>query len=245
MSNSLYKDMLQCEAAAMAKLTGEWSEEPSEAMLAGSYVHASLDGTLEEFRSEHPEMFLKNGIDLKAQFRTAEDMIRTLREDEFIQFVLTGQREHIITAEFAGCTWKAKLDVYNPDAGRIADVKTVRAIRDKTWIKDMGWGSFVEAYGYLRQMALYVELERIASGRETWLEPLIVAVSKEDPPDKQVIGMDTQRIEYELEQVKANMPRVLSVWTQGEEPIRCETCKYCRATKRLGSVMHYADLIAI
>lgn len=228
----------------MAKLAGEWSEEPSEAMLAGSYVHASLDGTLDAFRFEHPEMFTKTG-DLKATFRTSEDMIRTLQEDEFIQFVLTGQHEHIITAEFAGCTWKAKLDVYNPDAGRIADVKTVRAIRDKTWIKDVGWGSFAEAYGYLRQMALYVELERIASGRETWLEPLIVAVSKEDPPDKQVVGMDSQRIEYELEKVRENMPRILSVWTQGEEPVRCETCKYCRATKRLGSVMHYADLIAI
>lgn len=229
----------------MAKIAGDWAEEPSDAMLAGSFVHASLDGTLEEFRLDHPEMFLKNGIELKAQFRMAEAMIDALQQDEFVQYVLQGQHEHVIIAEFAGCMWKAKLDVYNPKEGRIVDVKTVKAIRDKNWDKHFGWVSFVEAFGYLRQLSVYLELERIANGRLNWLEPLIVAVSKEDPPDKEIIGLDVDRIEYELMHVKDKMPRIVEVKAGREIPNRCEKCKYCRSTKRLSSIVHYADLIEL
>lgn len=241
MSNSLYKVFLECEAQAMAKISGEWSEEPSEAMLIGSYTHALVEDGGNSFRADHPEMFKKNGEPYAAYVK-AEIMADAILSDDFARFVLQGEYEKIIIAEFAGCTWKAKLDVWTPE--RFADLKTVAQIRKKQWDAEFGWVSFVEGYGYLRQLALYAELERIASGREEWLEPLIVAVSKEDIPDKEVIGIDADRIRYELDLVVEKMPRILSVRSGGEEPKRCGTCKYCRSTKRLGRIVHYTDLLA-
>lgn len=241
MSNSQYKDFMECEAMAMAKINGEWREEPNDAMLVGSYVHAAFDGTLEDFKLEHPEMLTQKG-ELKAAFKQADEMISVLQNDEFAQFVLDGLHEHIIIAEFAGALWKAKLDVYTPEQ-RIVDIKTARNIHEKYWDKDFGWVTFAEKFGYLRQMSIYAELVRIVTNAAHWLEPLIVAVTKEDPPDKEIIGLDIMRIEYEIELVKAQMPRILLVKSGEEEPKRCEKCRYCRTTKKLQKVMFYGDLI--
>ncbi len=49
-SVSQIKDFLKCEAQAMAKLSGEWVEEPTTAMLIGSYVDSWFEGTLEDFK---------------------------------------------------------------------------------------------------------------------------------------------------------------------------------------------------
>ncbi|MEK4343254.1 MULTISPECIES: PD-(D/E)XK nuclease-like domain-containing protein [Brevibacillus] len=244
MSNSQYKDFIDCEARAMAKLSGEWSEPPSEALLLGSYVHAWADGTLENFKQTTPELFTKKG-ELYAHYKIGDKMIETLANDPFIMFLLQGEKEKIITAEFAGVIWKAKLDVWNEGGARIVDLKTVRDIRGKHWDKELGcYVSFVEAFGYLRQIAIYAELERVCRGRSHWLETLIVAVSKEDPPDKAVIGLDHHRIEEELAEVERKMPRVLAVKNGQVEPKRCESCGYCRQTKKLSRVVHYMDLLA-
>ncbi|WP_088908188.1 PD-(D/E)XK nuclease-like domain-containing protein [Brevibacillus formosus] len=244
MSNSQYKDFIECEARAVAKVKGAWIEPPSDALLIGSYVHAWAEGALEEFKASNPALFTKKG-ELYAHYKVADKMIETLANDPFITFLLQGEKEKIITAEFAGAIWKAKLDVLHAEGERIADIKTVRDIRGKHWDKELGcYVSFVEAYGYLRQMALYVELERIYHGRSHWYDPYIIAVSKEDPPDKEVISMDTHRIEDELAEIERRMPRIIEVKSGFTEPKRCGTCRYCRETKKLSKVTHYMDLIA-
>ncbi|MGD7663892.1 PD-(D/E)XK nuclease-like domain-containing protein [Brevibacillus laterosporus] len=242
MSNSQYKDFRTCEAMAMAKLSGEWSNPSDINLLLGSYVHAWLEGTLEQFKENNPSLFTKKG-ELYAQYRHADQMIQTLQEDPFVMLALEGQKEVIATAEFADAPWKIKMDVYNPEQCRIADLKTVRDINGKYWDKSQGYVSFVEAYGYLRQMALYLEIERLWAGRDTWLEALIVAVSKEDPPDKAIIGSDTTRLGYELEEVVQHMPRILEVKHGFADPVRCEKCKYCRETKKIKHIVHYLDLL--
>ena len=62
-SVSQVKDFLKCEAYAMAKIEGEWTEPPSTAMLIGSYVDSYFEGTLEDFKARTPELF--NQIILK------------------------------------------------------------------------------------------------------------------------------------------------------------------------------------
>lgn len=241
MSNSQYKDFLTCESKAMAKLTG-WNEPTSDALMVGSYVHAALEGTLEEFKTEHPEIFKANG-GMYAEYVKADELVKMFRSDPFIMFVLQGQKEVIITADFAGTMWKIKIDSLNQEKGRFADIKTVRSIRDKIWDTERGYVSFVEAYKYDVQMAVYAEIEKRYSARETWLKPLIVAVSKEDVPDKEVIGFDDNDIERELETIISNMPRILAVKNGHAEPERCEKCKYCRETKKLNGIIHYLDLV--
>lgn len=243
MSHSQYQDFLSCEAMAMAKLFDGWKEPENTDLLVGSYVHAAIEGKLDEFKIKHPELFTKKG-ELYAQYKHADKMIEALKSDEFIQFVLTGEKEVIITADMFGVTWKAKLDTYNPGAGRIVDIKTTRSIRDKYWHKDYGYVSFVEAFGYITQIAIYAEIERLSSGRDGWLETLIVAISKEDPPDKEIILIDEDRIRIELEEVERNMERIIQVKQGKVEPERCEKCRYCRETKKVKKIVHYLDLIS-
>ena len=171
-------------------------------------------------------------------------MIKVLENDALCQFVLEGQHEVIITQELFGAKWKAKLDVYDPKA-RIVDLKTTRGIHHKVWDAfNGGYVSWAEAYGYIGQLSVYAELERRWTGRENWLEPLIVAVSKEDPPDKAVIAIDEGRMELELEQVESELPRVLAVKNGQEKPFSCGECRYCRETKQLSSIIHFSELIS-
>lgn len=242
MSVSQYKDFLKCEAAASAKLKGEWKEEINDALLVGSYVHAWLEGSMDAFKEKTPSLFTKKG-ELYQQYKDADEMIITLETDGLCMFALQGQKEVILTTEMFGTHWKAKLDVYNPENGRFVDLKTVKSIYDKVWVDDIGYCSFVEAYGYTIQMAVYAEIEKRYSGRNEWLEPLIVAVSKEKQPDKAVINFDEDILQHELEMVENRLPRVLAVKSGVEPAKRCEKCRYCRKTKRLTGVIHYSQLI--
>lgn len=243
MSNSQYKDFLKCEAYAMAKLNG-WMEPTPAAFGVGSYVHAAMEGTLDEYRAEHAEHIFNSKGKPYAEYDKADEMVRVLQADPFIRFILQGQKEVIMTANFAGAPWKIRIDNYNPEKKRFADLKTMKSIRDKHWHDKYGYVSFVEFYGYVTQMAIYAEIERIWSGRDEWLEPLIVAVSKEDVPDKEVIGFTENDLQTELDQIEMNMPRILSVKKGLEEPERCGKCRYCRETKQVRKIIHYSDLLA-
>jgi len=246
MSNSQYKAFLECEAKQKAILDGLHIEETSEAFLVGQYVHSWNDGTKQEFMVEHPEMFLKNGKDLKAQFKNADDMIYALQTDKLCMYMLEGQKEVILTAEFAGVPWKIMIDAYQTDRRRIVDLKTTKNIREKTWDNEVREKvSFIEQYKYVQQAAIYTEIERLASGRPEGdiFDFYIVAVSKQETPDKEVIDLrDAERYYYELEKVKENMPRILAVKAGQEVPNRCELCSYCRKTRKLTGAVHYTEL---
>lgn len=245
MSVSQFKSFLKCEAATMAKLIGKYEQPKTDALLIGNYVHAWIDGTIEKFKEENPEIFSSRGStkgQLKSQYQNANDMIQTLSDDPFCMMALEGEHEVIMTAELFGVQWKSKIDVYNPDNGRFADLKTVKSIREKIWRDDLGYCSFVEAYGYITQMAIYSEIERLNRGGKR-LENYIVAVSKEPVPDKAVITIDEERLEQELEYVAEKVERIKAVKEGLEKPHSCGSCPYCRRTKMITSVLHYSELI--
>lgn len=245
MSRSQYNNFLSCEAAEMARLAGEWMEEKSTALLVGSYVHAWNEGTIEQFKKDHPEMFTQKK-EPKTEFKCADKMIAILENDPLCKYTLTGEKEVILTAEFAGVAWKVMLDVVNRDKRRLVDLKTTKSIREKYWNPDIGEKeSFIEQYKYPRQAAIYSEIERIAAGRPEgdWWKFYIVAVSKERIPDKEVISMhDPERYQVELEQIRLNMPRILAVKNKEIEPFRCEKCDYCRSTRKLTGAIYYREL---
>jgi hypothetical protein len=235
-----------CEAQAMAKLWGGWQEPESEAFLLGSYVHAWNEGTLDKFKGEHPDLFSTRGEtkgQLKATYKIADTMIETLRNDEWCMKALEGEKEKIITAEFAGCWWKCKFDVLNVKAGRFTDLKTTRSLSERVFNETTRrYEHWIEAYGYIGQMAVYREVERLAASREKGLSPLIVPVSKEDVPDKAILFFNDEELAYELEKVEFYMPHVLEVKSRKIEPVRCEKCQYCRETKKVARIMHYSEL---
>lgn len=245
MSRSQYLGWLGCEAKQAAILAGEWVEEPTEAMLVGQYVHAWCEGKREQFVSDHPEMFTKTG-DLRYNFRQADHMINTLKNDPLCMYMLEGEKEVCFTAEFGGAKWRVMLDVYNPVRRRIVDLKTTRSIWGQVWCEEK-WArvSFIEKYKYILQAALYCEIERLANGRPEgdWFEFYIVAVSKDNIPDKEVIDLrDPDRYKEELEKVKFDMGRILAIKAGDIEPHRCECCDYCRSTKVLTGAIYYMDI---
>ncbi len=228
-----------CEAKAMAKLNGEYTEEPNEAMLIGSFVDSHFEGTLDQFKKEHPECFTQKG-ELKAGFKRAQRMIERCEQDDFFMQFMSGEKQRIFTGQLFGCEWKCKLDSYVPGKC-IVDLKTTANIHQSWRVADYGNVSFVDYWGYILQLAVYQKIVEINTGEK--LHCFIAAVTKEDEPEIAIIGIDQQSLDHALNEVEMNMPSVLAVKNGDTEPIRCERCNYCKSTVKLDKVIHYNNLI--
>ena len=218
MSVSQYKQFMKCEAAAMAQLRGEWESPKTTALLVGSYIDSWFEGTLDEFKADHPGIYTKSGK-LKKDFKQAEEIIAFVQKDPMFMRYMAGKKQIILTAEFFGTKWKIKIDSYHPD--KIVDLKVMRSME-----RVMG-KSFVEHWGYDLQMAVYAKVE----GND--LVTYLAVVTKQDTPDKEIISVPRWRRVELLEEVERNMPRILAVKSGQQPPVRCGVCEYCRATKML------------
>lgn len=240
LSYSQYKNFLSCEAAALARLDG-WKEPKSTALLVGSYVHAAIEGdkAIKKFKTENPEIFTQKG-DLRSEFRQANLMIDTICNDKLMQMSLEGQKEVIVTGEFAGAVWKCKLDNLNQEKGFFSDLKTCASLSDKVWNNEKrAYISFVEAYGYIGQMALYKEIICQSIGE---YDPFMAIVTKENPPDKLVISFDPKLLECELDKIRYNLSHVMGVKCGKLEPLSCGKCAYCRENKKLSRVYDFSEI---
>lgn len=218
MSVSQYKDFQKCEAMALASLRGEWVRPQTTALLVGSYIDSWFEGTQDEFTAAHPEIYTKTGK-LKSDFLQAEEIIAFLQKDPMFMRYMSGRKQVIKTAELFGTQWKIKMDSYHND--KIVDLKVMRSME-----RIMG-KSFVEHWGYDLQMAIYAAVE----GRD--LVTYLAVVTKQDPPDKEIISVPRWRRVELLEDVERKMPRILAIKSGRMAPQRCGVCEYCRATKML------------
>ena len=221
MSVSQYKDFRKCEAMALASLRGEWVRPQTTALLVGSYIDSWFEGTLEEFKAAHPEIYkkTKGSLVLKADFIQAEELIAFVQKDPMFMRYMSGRKQVIKTAELFGAKWKIKMDSYHND--KIVDLKVMRSME-----RIMG-KSFVEHWGYDLQMAIYAAVE----GRD--IATYLAVVTKQEPPDKEIISVPRWRRLELLEDAKKDMPRILAIKSGKMAPQRCGVCEYCRATKML------------
>ena len=224
-----YLGVTGCESRAMARLKGEFSEEPTLPMLVGSYVDSYFEGTLDEFKKEHPDCFTQKG-ELKAPYKRAEKMIARCEEDELFMQTMSGEKQKIMTAYLFGCEWKIKMDSYL-DGIAIVDLKTSTDIHRSWKVLDYGRVGFIDYFGYTIQGAIYQKVVEINTGKK--LPFYISVVTKEDEPEIEVINIDQATLDHALNTVEMNMPSVLAVKNGEVEPIRCEHCDYCKRTKKL------------
>lgn len=217
-SVSQFKQFQKCEAAAMAQIAGEWERPMTTALLVGSYVDSWFEGTLEDFCREHPEIYTKSGA-LKADFLQAEAIIKFLQRDPMFIRYMAGKKQIILTRELFGAPWKIKIDSYHND--KIVDLKVMRSM------ERVAGKSFVEHWGYDLQMAIYAAVE----GRD--IATYLAVVTKQDPPDKEIISIPRWRRMDLLDEVERLMPRLIAVKAGEIPPMRCGVCEYCRATKML------------
>lgn len=267
MGVSQYKDFLDCPARALATIRGEYKEEMTKPMLIGSFVDSYFEGTLDQFKAEHPEVFniklvenddtrakiaevmpelltgtgnWKSGaltkareahpefftlqMELKADFIQAEDIIKRIESDELFMEHMSGQKQVIFTAELFGTEWKIKIDSYHPGK-QIDDLKIMRSLE-----RIMGV-SFVQHWGYDIQMAVYSEVEAIATGGER-LETYLDVATKEEPSDMAIVHIPAWRRKECLSEVEKNMPRILAYKSGELEAPGCGVCPYCRGIKK-------------
>lgn len=228
-----------CEAKAMATLNGEWEDPTTDAMLIGSYCDSWFEGTLDKFKKEHAEIFTQKG-ELKAQYKRADKMIDRCAKDIFFMQCMSGEKQKIFTAELFGCKWKCKLDSYIPGVA-IVDLKTTANLHQSWRVADQGYVDFTNYWAYTVQLAVYQKIVEINTGKK--LPCYIAAVTKEDIPEIEVIGIDQATLDHALNEVEMNMPSVLAVKNGEYEPTRCERCDYCKSTKVLTGAISYQDLI--
>lgn len=258
MSCSQYQGWLECEAKQMAKLKGHWVDPPKEAFLVGNFFHSYFEGpeAHEQFENEHlTEIYkckhAKDGTLLigepYAPFKQALKMIEVARRDPLIQSLIEmpGENEKIMTGELFGVPWRIRTDKYISDGRIIIDWKTCANISELKWNSSLkAYETFVDTYGYMMRAAVYSEIEKQFAGASTDPQFIIVAISKQDFPDKEALYLNhRQRYDYELEVIKDRLPYIRRVKEGFMKPTRCGVCDYCRATKRLFEIKPYYKLM--
>lgn len=230
-----------CEARAMAKLSGEYKEETTKAMLIGSILDTlweldDLDITekLNIIADKYPECVSSRGAtkgELKSEFKQAIQLYqRTLKDELFCKF-MSGQKQVIMTGEIEGVPFKIKMDSYIPDVA-IVDLKTTQdASRNyRKYIEDSGnRETFYRAMGYDTQLAIYREIVRQNTGKT--LRCYLACIDKKDHPLPQIIELTPKMLDEALATVKANLGTVKMLKAGDVKTYcRCEECDYCRDT---------------
>lgn len=255
MSCSQYQDFLECEAATMAKMHGLYKPSETEALIVGNYVHTALesDEAHEEFLKKYEDVIFKKKVDKKtgeviitgkyAPFVKADEIIHTFVTDPVFKklILLDGENEKIMTGTLFGMKWKIRLDKYVPDTRMIIDYKTAADLTRTEYNTELGEReSFLEALGYLMRAAIYSEIEKQFTARSEDPPFVILAVTKQDPPDKGAYLLNhRQRYDYELERVEEHMRRIRRVKSGQAVPTRCGHCEWCRRTKKLKGIVPY------
>ena len=229
-SVSLFKAFDKCEASGLAMVRGEYEQEQTTSLLVGSYVDAYVSGTQTSFIEQHPEIFNSRTGELKADYRKADELIRTIESQPLMVEYLTGEKQTIVSAELFDVPWKIKIDVHG--GNRIVDLKTVKDF-EPLYKEGFGRVSWIEYWGYDIQGAIYQKIEQIASGRTEPLPFYIVAVTKEKVPDVAVIQIPQHVLDTALKVVESKIDRFDLVKHGDIEPNRCGKCDYCKRTKKL------------
>jgi len=258
MSCSQFQAFQKCEAAAIARLRGLWEpEKESDALFQGRYFHAAMEGpeAFERFCAENFDKIFKTKTTKAegtvvtgkyAPFVTLDACIDLMHTDPLFSRLieLPGENEKAMTGEIFGVPWRMKMDKYIPAGRQIIDYKTSANLRELYYNPETKERqSFVEEYGYLFRAAVYGEIERQNAGADTYPAFLILAVSKQDPPDREIVLLnDDARWALELERVREALPRIQRLKEGALDPRRCGCCEYCRRTKVLKRIKFYTDL---
>jgi hypothetical protein len=227
-SVSQYKSFMQCEAAAMAELRGEYTRPVTRALLVGSFVDAYFEGAIDKFMEEHPAIFTRKH-ELRADFRRANKIIATVKNDRKFMDAMSGEKQKIFTFELFGIPWKAKLDSYNPGKA-ITDLKVVAKM-------DM-----LPMWRYDLQGAVYQKGVEIVTGEK--LPFYLAVVTKEKVMDRDIWQIPQSTLDLALKEIGENIGRIIDVKEGRAEPEHCGRCDYCKSVKT-ASVRNYNTLLEV
>lgn len=236
-SASFVKSMLDCPARAMAELNGSYERGNSTALLVGSFVDSYFEGkkSFETFVSEHPDIVNSRTGEFKADFTKALTMIERAKADKTFMNFMQGRKQKILTGEIGGIPFKCKLDVY-AKGKRIVDLKTVKDF-SPMYREGEGRLSFAEYWRWPLQMAIYQHIE----GNK--LPCYLACITKQETPDIAVIEIPQHVLDTEMEFLMSKLPYLDGIRMGIIEPDRCESCEYCRKTKKLTGAISLDELM--
>lgn len=260
MSCSQFQSFEKCEAATIARMRGLWEpHKQSDALFQGQYFHSYFESpeAFRRFCENNLEKIHKTKIDKKtgeiiitgkyAPFDTLDACIEAVLHDPLMKEIISwpGENEKPMTGYVGGIPWRMKMDKYCSGRRTIIDYKTSANIMELYYNPQTKQRqTFIEEFGYMMRSAVYGEIERQNTGSDSYPSFIILAVSKQDPPDKEVLLLnDDVRWNYELEEVARKIPRIQAIKNGEVSPRRCGTCEYCRATKKLNKIKMYTDLM--
>ena len=227
MSVSQFKAFEKCQNSALAELVGKYTPEKGVALLVGSYVDSYFEGTLDEFKSNNPEIFKRDGT-LKAEYLQAEAIIKRIERDRLFMKYLSGEKQVIMTGTINGVAVKIKIDSYHPD--KIVDLKVMKDFAND-YVEDKGILPWFEAWGYDLQGAVYQEIVRQNTGEK--LPFYLAAATKEKVTDIDIIHIDQNSLDFALEHFKNEVETYAAIKMRVVPPDRCEKCEYCKISKKL------------
>ena len=231
--------MRGCEAQALAEMNEEYKREVTTPMLIGSYIDSYFEGTLEEFKLLHPEIFKKDG-ELKSEFKQAEIIIERIKKDKkFMQF-MSGEKQTIMTAELGGGMWKIKMDSYIPHKA-IVDLKIVEDIYKSYYHKDTGRLNFIQERGYEFQLAVYQHVVEMNTGER--LPCYIAAADKGKTTNIEIIQVTQPELDGALAGVEYGVNRIKLLKSGEMEATRCGRCDYCKETKVITKPISMSELL--
>ena len=229
LSFTRFSKFMTCEAAAAVN----YRVTPTTAMLIGSYVDAHFSNELEDFKSKNPDIFTKTGT-LKSDFLKANEIIKRIESDPVMMYYMSGEKQKIMTGTIFGVKFKAKMDSYK-EGEFIADLKVMKDFQP-VWTNH-GKENFIEAYLYHIELAIFQEIVYQNTGKK--LPCYIVGVTKESPSDVGVFEIPQAQLDVAMNVIKDNIERISDILNGKVEPHRCETCDYCRSTKKARVLSYY------
>jgi len=234
MSVSMYKQMQKCELNAVNGVF-----KPTDSMLVGSYVDAYISGTLDEFISEHPEIFSSRGAtkgQLKSEFKKAEEICSYIDNDKVFSQFMSGEKQTVMTGEINGVPWKIKMDSYSPHIA-INDLKCMYTVTNNKG----EYVNFVSNWGYDIQMACYQEIVFQNTGER--LPVYVCAVTKETPINSVIVNIPQDILDIVLYDVEQLAPRAWSVMQGLVEPEKCGHCATCLSARKTTPIVSLEDLV--
>lgn len=235
--SSEIKDFLKCESCALAKLNGEWEEEKSKAMLVSSYIDEAISGTLDKFKEQNPEIFLKSG-ELKADYKIADEVLKQMQDDEMFMKYLNGEHQVIMTGEISGVPVKIKIDSFHKDKV-IVDLKAMATLEPQWSEKEHKKLNFCDNFRYTLQAALYQEICYQSTGKRL---PFIIAVcTKQKYSQRALLQIPQQIIDSELLFLQNYLPHLQDLKEGKVQPTSCDCCSYCISKQKCNRIWYYDD----
>ena len=234
MSTSKWKRFNECEEKGLAPYP-----PPSDDMLIGSYVDAWVEGTLDQFKQDHPEIISSRGKtkgQLKAGFKQADEIIEYMKSRDTIMQFLSDEKQRIMVGEIEGVPTKIMMDNYSKGIA-INDLKIMRSITNRQG----DYIDFVSMWGYDYQGAIYQEIVRQNTG-ET-LPFFLIAITKEEPINSAIINIPQEILDTALETVKSSISRYYSIMKGELQAEGCGKCSVCIQKRKDVPIISFYDLI--